>query len=596
MNSAFMRALTTAFATFLLAACAGMPQSEPLGWTEERSISPEYQELRRQGAALIEKIMARYRVPAISIGLVDDTGILWTEGFGYADTGRHVRATARTVYRVGSLAKPLTATAVLQLQDRRQLDIEQPLTRYLPDFSVHSHFDNTRPITVHDLLTHHSGLPCDISKGMWSDESYKSVVDMLRSEYAAYPPGTIFSYSNLGYSLLGQTIEAVSGRDYVAYMEEEFLGPLGMTHSDYRRGPKVQGLLAAGYRNGQQEKMLPIRDVPAMSLYSNVNDLARFMMMILNEGSLESRQYLSAATVNKMLKPQNGDVALDFDTQVGLGWMLDRGGLPGNGTVARHGGTTPLFTSQLILLPEHKLGVVVLSNSGDGRAVVNFIAEQILKLALKMRPQAHLPNPMTAQTRKATTGSTPVDGGRFVTDLGLIDIQFNTQQVCALNLGTTMKMVPYANGLFGVQGMGQDDINVGVSQMQNLKFSLQRVGEHEVMVAHVDGRRYLFGAKVTVEPMPDTWERRAGSYKVINGDPGFPVESFRLVNDAGTLYVEYKLPKISAQPVRIPISPVSHTEAVTLGLGRGRGETLRIEADGDRELIRYSGYLARRSR
>ncbi len=136
--------------------------------------------------------------------LVRGGEVLCEEGFGLADVAKNQAATADTRYRAGSLAKPMTAIAVMQLAEKGMVDIDQPLVGYLPVFSIRSRFDTTaQPITVRSVLSHHAGLPTDLNKGMWTEQPFTAVASKLREEYACFPPNLVFSYSNVGYTLLG---------------------------------------------------------------------------------------------------------------------------------------------------------------------------------------------------------------------------------------------------------------------------------------------------------------------------------------------------------------------------------------------------------
>jgi len=129
-------------------------------------ISEYYQGVRKQTLPLIKKVRKKYKVNGLSIALVDGGELVWAEGFGYADIRRKKKAAAETIYRIGSISKPVTATAVMQLADQKQIDIDHPLQEYLPEFNIISRFQATADsISVRSVLSHHSGLPTDIRKG-----------------------------------------------------------------------------------------------------------------------------------------------------------------------------------------------------------------------------------------------------------------------------------------------------------------------------------------------------------------------------------------------------------------------------------------------
>jgi CubicO group peptidase (beta-lactamase class C family) len=315
--------------------------------------------VRKDLTPLIRAVQKRFEIPGMSVVLVRGGDVLWSEGFGLADVTGQRAATADTLYRAGSLAKPLTAIAVMQLAEKGRIDIDQPLTTYLPAFSIRSRFDTSaEPITVRSVLAHHGGLPTDLTKGMWTDQPFTAVATKLREEYACFPPNLVFSYSNVGYTLLGNLVQKVSGMPYSRYMERLVMRPLGIRRSVFRSHTGASGDFAKGYRDGREMVLLPIRDLPAAGLSASAADLGRFMQAMLTGRAPEGRHFLEPATLKEMLAPQNENVDLDLDLVVGLGWFLEKDSIPGGGITARHGGTTLGFSAEMILLPEKGLAQV----------------------------------------------------------------------------------------------------------------------------------------------------------------------------------------------------------------------------------------------
>ncbi len=179
--------------------------------------------------------MAKNKVTGLSVALVDDKGLIWAQGFGYADKENNIPATPQTVYRVASISKIFTATAIMQLAEQGRINVDEPLTTYLPEFSIKTRFPGGGRITPRNLMTHHSGLPANFYKGIFSSnpEHFTKVIKEIKDEYLAYPPDYVYSYSNLGVTLLGGVIERVSGKDYASYMDESILGPIGMDNSSF---------------------------------------------------------------------------------------------------------------------------------------------------------------------------------------------------------------------------------------------------------------------------------------------------------------------------------------------------------------------------
>ncbi|NIN64241.1 MAG: serine hydrolase, partial [Anaerolineae bacterium] len=168
-----------------------------------------------------------------------------------------------------------------------------------------------------------------------------------------------FSYSNLGYSLLGHTVEQVTGQEFSDYMDQAILGPMGMDSSSFTLRSDMKPRLSKEYLNGEEQEAIWTRDIPAASLRSTVEDLSRFMMMVFGDGELGGQRILRAETVAEMLSPQNSDVPLDFDARWGLGWWLIPPGLDYAGKTAWHSGGEGMWDTLLLTLPDYKLGVVV---------------------------------------------------------------------------------------------------------------------------------------------------------------------------------------------------------------------------------------------
>jgi len=558
--------------------------------------SGKYPATRAQISRLIREEMEKNGVVGLSIALVDDQTVAWAEGFGYADETRHIPASPQTVYRAGSIAKLFTTLAILRLEEQGKVDIDQGLGAFLPQFSVKSRFSAADPVTPRNIMTHHSGLPCDLSKGMWSGMELTEVTQRLKEEYLAYPPDYVFAYSNLGYTLLGHMVQEVSSRDFVTHMDESVLRPMGMYHSSFALKPHMAPYLAKGYHNGREGRLLPMRDLPAVALYSNVLDLGRFVKTVFAGGQAGRHQVLSTASLEEMWTPQNTDVSLDFDFRIGLGWFLEGRNEGAVGPVALHGGTTLLFNSQLIILPRHKLGVAVLSNTSQTRYPVAKIADTALKLALKEKTGitppalASTPEPMPPGTG---TTRTPA-GGQYATDLGLIEITTKVGQICACNIGANLDVAPLPNGWFQTKKPLLTSLPPGYEALDGMEFTQKDVDGQRVLVMRGKDKEFLLGARVPPRPIPRAWQRRIGRYRVINEDPHFPVEEMRLETRDGLLYLHYRMPLLSHRGIAVPLAAISDTEAITVGLGRTRGETVRIiQSAGDERLV-YSGYHARR--
>ncbi len=228
-------------------------------------------------------------LPALSIALVEDQKIVWSRGFGLADPARKALATAETVYRVGSVSKLFTDLAVMQLVEQGKLDLDAPVTRYLPDFTPRNPFGT--PITLRMLLSHRSGLVREPPVGHYFDPSSPPLAEVVKSLNATtltYPPGTHTKYSNAGISVVGAVVERVRGEPFPATIRRTLLDPLGMPRSSFEPGPELAKELAQGAMwtyDGQTiaNPTFLLGTGPAGNLVSTVNYLGHFLSALFAE-------------------------------------------------------------------------------------------------------------------------------------------------------------------------------------------------------------------------------------------------------------------------------------------------------------------------
>ncbi len=189
---------------------------------------------------MIQQEMKNQALPAVSIALVDNAKVVWAQGFGYADPVRKAAATADTIYRVGSVSKLFTDAAIMQLVEKGELDLDAPVTRYLPDFHPTNGF--SKPITLRELMSHRSGLVREPPVGNYFDStspSLKATVESLNSTSLVYAPGTHTKYSNAAITVAGYILERQSGQRFPAYLQQAVLKPLDMESSALHLRPTL---------------------------------------------------------------------------------------------------------------------------------------------------------------------------------------------------------------------------------------------------------------------------------------------------------------------------------------------------------------------
>jgi CubicO group peptidase (beta-lactamase class C family) len=320
--------------------------------------------------------------PGAAVLVVDDGETLLREGFGMADLEMGVAIAPEMVFRIGSITKQFTAVAILQQVAKGTLALDDPLTKFLPDYPTHG-----KTITVEHLLTHTSGIRSytdmeSFTGTMRRDMTPDEIIASFRDEPMEFDPGTKWHYNNSGYILLGKILEMVSGQSYEAYVEEHLFAPAGMTRSDYGSATRivpgeVEGYTQEGdgWRNADYISMtLPYA---AGSLLSTVDDLKRWNDAVL-AGTLVSRDLLEKAFTSYRLADGSA-------THYGYGWATQEAGAT---RVIEHGGGINGFVTDSIMVPSEGVFVVVLTNREGRESNAEYVANLLLGEVLgKPRPK-----------------------------------------------------------------------------------------------------------------------------------------------------------------------------------------------------------------
>lgn len=355
-------------------------------------VEQEYAAVVAELRPFIQHEMADKDLPALSIALVDDQEIVWAEGFGLATPGDSVPATDETVYRVGSVSKLFTDIAVMQLVERGELDLDAPVSTYLPDFGPENPYGT--PITLRQLMSHRSGLVREPPVGNYFDPTEPSLaatVNSLNSTALVYEPETHTKYSNAAIATVGYVLEQTQDEPFAQYLERAVLEPLGLQRSSFEPQPELTADLATATmwtRDGRtfEAPTFQLGMAPAGSMYTTVNDLGRFLSALFAGGRGAEGQIVEPETLEEMWTPQFADSGQT--NGFGIGFALSE--LEGHKRIG-HGGAIYGFATELAALPEEKLGVVVVTSKDIANAVTERIADAALRLMLDAQEGGPLP-------------------------------------------------------------------------------------------------------------------------------------------------------------------------------------------------------------
>jgi CubicO group peptidase (beta-lactamase class C family) len=326
--------------------------------------------------SLAEGYRSTHRIPGLAVGVVLGHDILLRAGYGITRQGGAIPVTSRTLFHMASITKPIVATAVMQLAERGQVELDAAYARYVPEFCIADH--RGAAITVRQLLTHTSGLP-DVENYDWErpefdDGALQRYIASLGSIRLLSPPGERFAYSDIGFDILGALISRVAGGSFEDYVAGHILEPLGMCDSSLLVQGVDQGLLASPHVLNQWGHPVVSRVFPynrrhagSSTLYSNVDDMLRWSEANLGGGELAGRRILRADMHAAMWVPAIGNVhsSIPRNGSVGLSWFI----FHRNGTrVVGHMGQDEGFATLMLLVPDRQLAIVSMANRSHDHA------------------------------------------------------------------------------------------------------------------------------------------------------------------------------------------------------------------------------------
>jgi CubicO group peptidase (beta-lactamase class C family) len=313
----------------------------------------------------LDAIATRDAVVGYAAGIVVGGQLAYTHAFGEKELGSGAALETGSVFHWASVSKPFVATAIMQLSEAGRLDLDARLVDVLPDYKTSD--PRHASITIRQLLLHTSGLP-DVEDYQWDHPQYdpQSLGRWVLSESPRdllFDPGSDRQYSNLGYETLGVVIEQVSGLEFETYMTRNIFEPLRMTDTTFYYPDVPEKLRTTGHTGAEDRRVVEHypynrRHAPSSTLNTNVNDMARFVMALLNGGQLDGFRILKSTTVDQMWTPIWVIQESPF-RGAAMGWVVEE---HSGRNIVRHFGWDDGFRSALILLPGEKSGLFIVSN------------------------------------------------------------------------------------------------------------------------------------------------------------------------------------------------------------------------------------------
>ncbi|MGA9773039.1 MAG: serine hydrolase [Blastocatellia bacterium] len=326
--------------------------------------------------------MAYYKVPGVSVAVINNGAIEWARGYGVREAGTKNPVTEETLFQAASISKPVAAMGALRLVADGKLDLDEDVNKKLTSWKVpENEFTKEQKVTLRRLLSHTAGMTVHGFRGYATDEPVPTILQLLNGEKPANSaavrvdvvPGSLWRYSGGGISVAQLLMTDVTSKQFPQFMQEAVLSKIGMTHSTYQQ-PLPKELLekaAAGHRESGEVIKGHRHTYPEMAaagLWTTPSDLARFAIEIQKSRAGKSNKVLSTEIINQMLTVQKGDYGLG----IGIGGA-------GKTLTFAHGGSNEGFRCMLFAYAETGQGAVVMTNGDTGSQLADEILHSIAR-------------------------------------------------------------------------------------------------------------------------------------------------------------------------------------------------------------------------
>jgi len=330
----------------------------------------------------LKNLMDLYKVPGLSIAVVDNFKIAWAKGYGVREAGGKEPVTVHTLFQAGSISKPVAATGTLSLVERGKLSLDENVNKKLKSWQVpDNEFTTEQKVTLRRILSHSAGLTVHGFPGYEVGGPIPTLVQIFNGEPPAntapirvdFIPGSKFRYSGGGVTIEQQLVMDVTGKPFPQFMRETVLDKIAMSDSTYEQPlPPARAAMAATATRADgmsiPGKWHIYPEMAAAGLWTTATDLAKFGIEIALSKPGKANHVLSETTIREMLKPQI--------EQVGLGFFL---GEYKNPEEFGHNGADEGFQALLIMFADSGKGVAIMANSDNGIAVANYLTQSVAK-------------------------------------------------------------------------------------------------------------------------------------------------------------------------------------------------------------------------
>lgn len=580
----------------------------------------------------LEQLIREDDIIGISACLINNQDIIWQKAYGEQEKAMHNKKALNlnNTFKGGSIAHIITMIAILKLYNDGLIDIDAPITEYLPDFSIKSRFQGEnsseqKPITIRSILVKRSGLPRDISLAYglmnFNNEkmSIEKVVDDVQKTYTAYPTLHKYKESNVSIDILGKIVQDVSEKPFNEYVHTEILSPLGMSKTSFDAKPDITAKLATGYRkfgkdNIQAVEPHNLHNIPSGNIYTSINDLSKLLMMIFSDGDINDNETISNADAGQFIKKEI--IGMMFEDKhskpqdpqkVGFLWSLSA--LENGELVATYSGNTEGYSTHISFLPNKKLGIILMSNSSSLSMKASRLSRKILKIMLEAQQGSIIEeekkeNPpslrLSEKQLKQYEGIYTFGGMTGEVNSAEGQLKFQLLNMDSIPVPVELDLTPLDKNTFQPNHWV---INTFIKNKPDLKAKFIPVDynynpsmdivKDKLVVLSINDDFYLTAPKLDRnDDIPAEWEKFLGEYKAITLS-GEELMNMRIetLNDKFliiemTQITHPELKNLQSGPMPFPtfsivLDPVNEQELLLIGgmMGMYDGETVYYDED-----------------
>ena len=548
-------------------------------------------ELIRQCEDLIIRKMKSDNIIGVSAAIIVDDSIIWENAFGYADKDKGVPMTIHTAVNIASATKTFTALAIMQLQEKGLIDINQPLSKYLPRFNPKSTGEYSEQLTIKSVLTHSSGLQSDILKNTDLESgTYTDVLGFINDTYLLYPPGLVESYSNSGYNILGHLIKDVSGQDYTEYIHENILVPLGMSHSGFITDALDNRTKI--YSGGESMKEYGFGNFASGGIYTDITDFARYARGLMNAYNGMNSALIQTATIREMFTLQRDQVLIESNKK-GLGWFMFKND---SAFAVTHAGDAAWGHAEICLVPGKKAAVMILINSAEGEALKRDISSRFIKSFGLSIPDIIPSRVIKEVHQEIRPVSLPED--ILTAHAGVYSPGFS---VLTVSVGDGNLVMERDQKHYLLKALSENEFvpceiagSDSLAEKSNERYCFMDSGNFHMLFHEAGNRETRLGYRLN-EFDPSEMNQRLGSYEhfgyqLLVGDTQFKGAELSLSGEGALML---KLIAYDGE-YPFPLNVISGEYAVTSGLGTGFGYTVKFTEDEEHFLVDFGGITFRK--